>query len=348
MSFAIVLTFSGIISLFLGAYFFVEGSIQLAKRLHFPPLFIGITVAAIGTSSPELFFTAYGAYMGEGDVILGNIIGSNLFNTMAILGIASLYRPLVVRSKIVKWDVPFCIGASAIFWMLGTYGHLTLISGVFLILAYIAYTYFTLICDDKAPIVEISKKSFSTIKTLCYLAIGIAILLLGSELLIGGVVRLGNLLIVSPYLISLLVVSIGTSLPELAVTLQSIHKNEVDFALGNVLGSNLFNILFAGGIAGIFSIGGLDVPHTVQNFDLPILFVSALFLFPLALTHGKLSRWEGGFLLFYYIFYCAWVIVRAVYAPWQPILTQAFIYFVIPITLIAFIDSLVRHFKARV
>jgi cation:H+ antiporter len=348
MILSLFMTLIGIVGLVIGAYFFVEGAVHFAKRLNFSPLFIGLTVAAIGTSSPELFFTAWGAVIGQGDVILGNIIGSNIFNTMTILGIASLCTPIVVRKKILRWDIPICIGATFLFWLL-TYGEkIHGWEGVLLILAFLLYTLFALKIEKNEDAIELPSKLLSYPLIFLYLVLGTAILLGGSDLLIQGVVLLGKTAHINPLLLSLIVVSAGTSLPELAVTLQSVKKNEVELALGNILGSNLFNLLFAGGIGALFSPNGLVVPEALRSFDLPVLLAGTLFLFPLALTGGHLARWEGGLLFFYYLFYLFWVVIRALYAPWEPILLQAFIYFLAPLTLFTVIVSLVRHFRAKV
>jgi cation:H+ antiporter len=346
MFLAILFTLLGIILLSLGAHFFVEGSLQFAKRLKLSPLFIGLTVAAIGTSSPELFFSAWGSAIGQGEIVLGNIVGSNLFNTLAILGISSLCTPLFVKKKILRWDIPFGIFTTLFFIFFAYQGVIVWWEGLLLMGAFIAHTYYALKQEngDFPP----SSSSLSPLWIGGYLLLGTLILLVGSELLIQGVNLLGQTLKINPLLLSLIIVSIGTSLPELAITFAAIRKNEAELAIGNVLGSNLFNLLVAGGIGALFSPEGLIIPHSLLTFDLPILLGASIFLFPMALTGEHLVRWEGALLIFYYIFYCFWVIIRALYAPWEPLLLQALVYFLIPLTTLAISVSLVRHYRRGV
>ena len=306
----------GLLLLTAGAEGMVRGTSSLARRLGISPLIIGLTIVAYGTSAPELVVSVQAAMSGAPDIALGNVVGSNISNIGLILGGAALLSPIRVQAQILRLDVPIMIGVSALLggllWdqVIGRLNGLVLLSGA------VGYT---LICiwgswDESQPVVlnefEAGVPNHSSLgRALLFSAGGLALLVLGARLLVDGAVTGAEALGLSTTLIGLTVVSVGTSLPELATSLMAALRGQSDLALGNVVGSNIFNVL---GILGITaSIQPLNATGLSWT-DAGVMLAFALATLPLLWTDYTFSRWEGGLLVGGYVAYLTTRVLLAV------------------------------------
>lgn len=337
MILAIILFLLGLVGLLAGAKWLVRGASALAATCGLSPLVIGLTVVAFGTSAPEIGVSIVGALRGEGSLIVGNVVGSNIFNILLVLGLCATITPLVVKKRLIWWDVPLMIGASGLFWLMASTGHIGRLAGLILFASIIAYLLLAFFVLKKEP----HEKEAVTLplwQQITYIVIGLIALGLGSEFLIRGGSFIARALGVSELLIGLTVMAVGTSLPELITTLIALKEGKRDLAVGNVIGSNLFNLLAVMGIAGLIS--PFEVPLQAVTFDIPIMLGVAIATLPIFLTGHLISRWEGLLFLFYYVIYIIYLIFGI-----HPYFTSALIYFILPLTVLTLGTSVVRHFR---
>jgi cation:H+ antiporter len=299
----------GLALLAVGAEGLVRGSASLALRLGVTPLVVGLTVVAFGTGSPELVVCVEAALAGDSDIALGNVVGSNISNVALILGIAALVRPLRVRSELIRREVPLMIGVTGLLCLLLVDGSLSRVEGSLLVAASLVYTALAYRVASRnksdALVEEVSGEAAAlprrrTWLDLLFIAGGVAALVLGARLLLDGAVTVAEWFGISRVVIGLTVVAVGTSLPELATSAVAAHRGEAEVAFGNVVGSNVLNILFMLGIAAAIrpiSAAGL------RAFDLGALVASAVLLLPVLWTGAVLSRWEGAALVAAYAAY---------------------------------------------
>jgi len=304
--------FVGIILLFTGGEFFIQGSVALSLVLGIPQIVIGLTVVALGTSSPELLVSLNSVLKGSDGLAVSNIIGSNIFNILVVLGISSLIRPLKVKSRIVRRDVPLLIAISCAVWAISSTGLLTWQSGIFLIFCLIINTIWEINTinekdeDTKTAEPEINdslskKNKFNIIGKLL---IGILLLGFGSNILVNSARTLAILIGINETIIGLTIVATGTSLPELVTSIVAAFKGRTDLAIGNVIGSNLLNQLLILGSCSLFSgIRGLTINSDLIKTDLPIMVLTTFACMPIFWTKGKITRDEGFILVNIYIFY---------------------------------------------
>lgn len=327
---------AGLLMLYFGGDFLVHGSSSLAKRLNIPPIVIGLTVVAFGTSSPELFVSMFAAIQGKSDISLGNIIGSNIMNTALVLGITSIAMPLSASKQTVKVDIPFMLGtfvlllAASINWQnfgkadIFTNGTINPIEGAVLAVLLIAYVLYLYKSSANKPLEEIEEIDVDEVKNAKTEAVPISILKIaggliglavGAKLLIEG--ALGLLGDGNNKLIGLTIAAIGTSLPELVTSVVAITKNEMDISLGNIIGSNIFNSLLVVGLAGIVKgampgengVRGLLIKESfVIDFSVMILYGILLLIF--LLGGKKMSRVHGVFFLISYAGYIIYLIAN--------------------------------------
>ena len=300
--------FGGLVLLAIGAEGLVRGSTSIALRLGVTPLVIGLTVVAFGTSSPELFVSVEAAYHGNSGIVLGNVVGSNISNIALILGVSALARPMRVRSELIRREMPLMIAVTLLLCLLLIDGVLSRVDGLILVAGAVAYTVFAYVsarrdhsaavaAEFAAGIKELSRPAWlDTVFVIC----GFAALLLGAKLLIGGATVVAERLGVSQVVIGLSVVAIGTSLPELATSVMAAVRGEADVAFGNVIGSNVLNILGVLGVAVL--IRPFEV-HGLRLLDMGVLVGSAVLVFPLMWRGSLLNRWEGAVLLAGYFVY---------------------------------------------
>jgi cation:H+ antiporter len=317
----ILLIVLGFLLLIKGADWFVEGSSSLAKKFRVSELAIGLTVVAFGTSAPELVVNVFSAYSGNFDLVYGNILGSNNFNLFIILGIAGVISPLAIQSNVAWRQIPFSFFATLLLFFLvnnfiipgtNTIG-LNRFDGIILFaffLVFLIYVFKQLKTEESASVQE-KVVQITGIKMTLFILAGLAGLIIGGKLVVNNAVSLANMLNISEKIIGLTIIAAGTSLPELATSIIAAIKKKNDIAVGNIIGSNIFNILF------ILSISSLVKPipfNPVFNTDIFILLGGTLFLY-IAMFTGKfkkLDRWEAGLLLIAYLIYWIYLIYKEI------------------------------------
>lgn len=304
---AIALLLAGFAALYFGADWLVRGSVALALRLGIPPVIVGLTIVAFGTSSPELLVSFNAGRMGNADIAIGNVIGSNIANIALILGAAALIRPVVLNLRAVRFDVIFMLAVSILFTVMVLDRDLERPDGLLFLAGmafYIVYKVRQAMCKMRegrpdvlgSGVEEIEEKArtLSAGRSVLLVVLGIAVLVGGSELFIRGAVTLARMLGVSNVVIGLTVVAFGTSLPELATSVLAAAKGEGDVSLGNVVGSNIFNILFILGVtATVFPIGTGDL----SLVDLLVMLGTSILIIPISLIGGRVTRPEAAVLL---------------------------------------------------
>jgi cation:H+ antiporter len=354
----------GLAVLTAGADLLVRGAAKLAAIARISPLVIGLTVVAYGTSTPELTVSAITALEGRTDIALGNVVGSNIFNVLFILGVSALIIPLQVHAQLLRFDVPLMIGASCLTWVLGFDGRIGLIDGAVLFAGIVAYTGWSVYASrrENGTVQQEFASEFGlperpasgsrarqSLMNLGLVLAGLALLVLGSKWFVDGASEVARLAGLTELVIGLTVVAAGTSLPEVATSVVAAIKGERDIAVGNVIGSNLFNILGVLGVSGLLSVlngsGGLAVSETALRFDIPVMIAAAVGCLPIFLTGRTISRIEGAILLFYDFVYTAWLIFSAYGHPGLLTLKYAVLVFALPITAIVLLIDLWRHVR---
>jgi len=285
----------------------VRGASRLATAFGLSPLFIGLTLVAYGTSAPELVVSSIAALQDLPGVALGNAIGSNIFNSGVVLGIATLISPFACQARLLRREVLLIIAATLLVIVLSLNGRLGRPEASVLLITLVAYTIWayrraTANSSDAQPVEGVGKTpSHSKAISSLFMLAGLAMLVIGARWVVNGAITLASLMGVSDVLIGLTVVAAGTSLPELATSTVAALRNHTDIAIGNVLGSNLFNLLGILGFSGMLH--PLPVPSHILAFDLRVALVFAIACVPLGLTGGRISRFEGSILLAGYIAY---------------------------------------------
>jgi cation:H+ antiporter len=295
----------GLIILTFGAEVLVKGASRLALSFGVPSLVIGLTVVAYGTGAPELAVSARAAFTGESEIALGNVLGSNIANIWLVLGLCALVSPLAVHSQIVRKELPVMLGLSLLTYFLCLDGEFSRFNGMALISLLIAYTIAT-IKNGRAEGVSkerVSEESFSKGKESIRCIIGLVMLVGGADLFVDGAVEIARSLGISELVIGLTIVAIGTSMPEIMTSIVATYRGERDIAVGNVVGSNIFNLVGVLGFSAVVS--PIKVPEAAVAFDMPVMILAALMCAPF-FVGSVLTRWRGiNFLIcfFIYLFY---------------------------------------------
>lgn len=300
----ILLFIAGLVFLVLGAEALVKGASSLAASVGISSLVIGLTVVAFGTSAPEMAVSVASSAAGQDDLAIGNVVGSNIFNILFILGLSALIVPLSVSQQLIKLDVPLMIAVSFLLMIIGFDGNISRIEAGFLFAGILTYTFFLIRMSRKQHVLERGSdepKVTRTGKMLAlngiYIIAGLGLLVIGSQWLVDGAISFARYFGVSERVIGLTIVAAGTSLPELATSILASIRGERDIAVGNVVGSNIFNILAVLGLSGVASPNGLKIAESTLRFDMPVMILTAVVCLPLFFTGFKISRWEGGFFL---------------------------------------------------
>ncbi len=358
-----ILTFAyligGFILLVFGAEVLVRGAARLAARFGISPLIIGLTVVAFGTSAPEMAVSTQSAFMGQGDIAIGNVIGSNIFNVLVVLGLSALIIPLVVSRQLVRFDVPIMIAAGFLAWFLALDGSYSRIDGLILFSGIVVYTGYliisslkafkagkTLASDDEYT-TDINPHRFASLINTAYLVIGLILLVTGSNLLVTGAVSLAQALGLSELVIGLTIIAIGTSLPELATSLIAAWKGERDIAVGNIVGSNLFNLLAVLGLAGLVSPENIAVARSAIEFDFPVMMAVMVACLPVFFAGYSINRWEGALFLGYYVAYTAYLIMQSNGEPFANTFADAMFGYVVPLTAITLFVIAARAWRIQ-
>lgn len=347
----------GFVLLVAGADLLVRGASRLALRFGISPLVIGLTVVAFGTSAPELAVSVQSGLAGQSGIAVGNIVGSNIFNVLVVLGLAALITPLVVSQQLIRLDAPLVLGASVLVWIMAIDGRIGLFDGLLLTAGIIAYTVFAIQQSRKesAAIEAEYEQEFGDGASpwlarlpvqIALIVGGLALLVLGAHWLVDSAVAIARELGVSEVIIGLTIIAAGTSLPELATSIVAAMRGERDIAVGNVIGSCLFNLLAIAGIAALVTPGGLEVAASMINFDIPVMVVVALACLPIFATGHLVARWEGALFLGYYAAYLLYLVFAATRYPALPVYSAVMLGFVLPLTVVTLSVLLVRH-RAR-
>ena len=358
MSVTIALFILGIACLIVGAELLVRGASNLAAAVGISPLVIGLTVVAFGTGSPELAVSIQASFSGQADLAVGNVVGSNIMNILFILGISALVTPLVVSQQLVRLDVPLMIAASVgllIFSLDGTLGRL---DGIILFSGIVSYTVWAIRKsrrETKAVRAEYAQEfgpDETTTKPwwvqIGFIVIGLSLLILGANWLVDGAVIFAQALGVSEMVIGLTVVAIGTSLPEAAISILAGLKGERDIAVGNVVGSNLFNILAVLGLTAIMTPSGITIPSAAINFDFIVLILVAGACLPVFWVNYTIARWEGAVFLIYYVAYTVYLLLRSSEHDQLGLFSTALTLFALPLTAITLMVRVVRFYRTDV
>jgi cation:H+ antiporter len=342
---------AGLILLIGGAELLVRGASRLAAAFGVSALVIGLTVVAFGTGSPELAVAIRASIAGQPDIAVGNVIGSNIFNILFILGLSALIVPLIVHDQLVRLDVPVMIAVSAMLFLMASDGTISRLDGVALSTAIVGYTVF-LLRHSRANLAENGQAHEpGNVKTwaisLLLVVGGLAALVLGSRWLVDGAVEIARALGVSELVIGLTVIAAGTSLPEVATSIVAGIRGQRDIAVGNVVGSNIYNILMVLGFAAVVAPRGLVVAPAAINFDLPVMLAVAVACFPIFISGHRIGRVKGGLFLGYWVAYTAYVILDAAGHDALPEYSAVMSFFVIPLTAMMLIGFTVRGVRRR-
>jgi cation:H+ antiporter len=358
-----ILTFiqliSGLVLLVFGADWLVEGASRTAVRIGLSSLVVGLTIVAFGTSSPELAVNLESAFSGHADIAVGNVVGSNICNVLLVLGLCALISPMNIAQQLLHFDVPIMIAASVFALIFSRDGNINRLEGILFFIGAIAYTLSLfrsshqqnqdLPCVQEVEEIEVKDNSKKGLlkDTLLILA-GLGMLVLGSDLLIRSASTIAAAIGVSQLVIGLTVVALGTSLPELMSSVMASLKREQDISVGNVVGSNIFNILVVLGVTAIISPNGIPVSPSAISFDMPLMVAVAVACFPIFLTGKQIARWEGLLFVVYYGAYTSYLILDTVNYENMGLYRQLMGFFVIPLTVITIFISIGQYFwKSR-
>lgn len=345
----LVYLIAGLVLLVAGAEVLVRGAAKLAAQFGIPPLIIGLTVVAFGTSAPETAVSVQAAYNNSGDLAIGNVIGSNIANVLLILGMTALVAPLIVSRQLIRLDVPIMIGASLVVYALAWDGSLSRLDGALLFAGVLSYTAFLIVSsrkDKTAPADDEFAKEFGLDETpkphatainFGLLVAGLVLLVAGSNFLVEGAVGLARALGLSELVIGLTVVAIGTSLPELATSIMAAIKGERDIAVGNIVGSNIFNLLCVLGLASLVSPSAIPVAANALAFDFPVMIAVAVACLPIFFSGYRINRWEGLLFLAYYLAYTAYLVLSSTGRPFAEVFGDALIGYALPLTAVTLI-----------
>ena len=358
---------AGAAALIAGAELLVRGAARLATAAGLAPLVVGLTVVAFGTSAPELAVTAGAAWSGQGAVAVGNVIGSNIFNVLFILGVSALIAPLVVSHELVRLDVPIMIGASAAALLLALDGDLGRLDGALLFAAMLGYTGYLLIRgrrttpreddgsaqggegssatrDPEDAVQEPTTDAGGVrwLRNAGFVLAGLVLLVLGARWLVGAAVDTARALGMSELVVGLTIVAAGTSLPEVATSILASVRGQRDIAVGNVVGSNVFNLLAVLGVGGLVAPDGLPISTGALTFDFPVMIAVAVATLPVFFTGYLIARWEGFVFLGYYVAYTLFLVLHASMHPAADEFGVAILWFVLPITVLTLVVLVVR------
>ncbi|NYJ35849.1 cation:H+ antiporter [Nocardiopsis aegyptia] len=363
---------AGLALLVVGGESLVRGAGSLARKLGMSSLVVGLTVVSFTTSAPELAVSTDAALSGYPGLAVGNVVGSNIANILLVLGASALFVPLAVNSQVVRADIPVMAGLSVLVLLMALDGSLGRFEGAVLLAALVAYVTVTVLvsrrraaggpasqtdADGTGPDADADSgtdgpgraaaRPRPLLMDVALVVLGAALLVVGARLLVYGASAIASALGVSDLLVGLTVVAVGTSLPELVTSVVAVMRGERDMAVGNIVGSNVFNIGAVLGLTAIISPEGIAVAPAALRFDLPIMVAVSLVLLPIALTRLDVARWEGALLVGFYAAYLAYLVVEATeHAALGPF-SAAMLWFVIPLTVVWLLSVTVHELRTR-
>ena len=345
----------GLVLLALGAELLVRGAVRLALALGVSSLVVGLTVVAYCTSAPELAVSLSSTASGQAALAVGNIIGSNIFNVLFLLGLAALLLPLTIDGQLLRLDVPVMLAASVLIYVFARDGGISRADGVILLAGMLVYTAYLVYinrpgkkrvsageANDAAPAPRMSWRSGA--RSLGLVVGGVAILVLGARWMVESATTFARAFGVSELVIGLTIVAIGTSLPEVAASIMASVRQQRDIAAGNAIGSNISNLLLILALAAIVSPDGLPVSEEVLNFDLPVMIGAALICLPIFFAGKRIGRWEGVLLLLLYFLYVLYVYLTATQVSELQVFKFVVVYFVLPLTALVVVSAAAYSF----
>jgi cation:H+ antiporter len=349
-----LLYLGGLAALVAGAELLVRGASRLALALGISPLAVGLTVVAFGTSAPELAVSLVAAATGKADLAFGNVVGSNILNVFLVLGLAAVVAPLVVSRRLVRVDVPICIAASFLAAGLALDGRLGRADGLLLAAGLAVYLGFTLRsarASAEGPRVEAPDPATAprtragVVRDVALTVAGLALLVAGSDWLVTAATDTARAFGVPDLVIGLTVVAVGTSLPEIVTSLVAAFRGQRDIAVGNAIGSNLFNLLGVLGISAAVAPHGVSVAPAAMRLDVPVMLAAAVACLPVFVSGHRIGRSEGALFLVYYAAYVTWLVHSAT-RPGAPSLAVT-LAFVVPLVVVTGLVVLSRRAAAR-
>ena len=344
----------GLALLIVGAEILVRGASRLATASGISPLVVGLTVVAFGTSAPELAITIQSTLAGQSDLALGNVVGSNIANVLLILGLAALISPLTVAPQILRLDIPVMIAVSGLLLVLALDQTIGRIDGTVLVAGLLLYIGFTIVQSRKASTRVQSEFAAEygaprrqalkiTLAQIGLVVCGLVLLTLGARWLVDGAVAFAAYMGVGELIIGLTIVAIGTSLPEIAASVVASLRGERDIAVGNVVGSCIFNILSVMGITSLVAPNGVSVPPAALSFDLPVMVAVAVASLPIAFHRAAIMRWEGALFVGYYVAYTLYLVLNATQHDALPLFSFIMWAFVLPLTVMTLLVIAARQ-----
>jgi len=337
----------GLTLLTVGADIFVRGAGEVGRRVGLSDLIIGLTVLATGTSAPEVAVSVSAAISGRGEVALGNVVGSNIFNVLVVLGLSAVIAPVLVQRQIVRIDLPIMLGVATLPVILGLDGSLGRGDGTLLLLLLVLYMAVLAMLSRKGGVKldDAHRAGRITLpRAALYLFGGVGLLVIGGTQLVDGATVVARSLGVSELVIGLTLVAAGTSMPELATSIVAAIRGQRDMAVGNVVGSNIFNVLAVLGAAA--TAAELPMPRGALTFDLPVMIAVSLVCLPIFLTGRRIARGEGAVLLGYYALYIIYLGLNASAHDLEDEFGFAIVAFVVPLTILAATTAWVRAREA--
>ncbi len=353
-----LLLLAGLAALAAGADVLVRGASRLALSLGLTPLVVGLTVVAFGTSAPEVAVSVGAVLNGQTDIAIGNVVGSNILNVLLILGVSALIAPLVVDRQIVRQEVPVMIGASVLLLVLAHDGRLGRAEGALLATLLVAYTAFVVVQARRQSTLAAAASDGVDAEAgpgakgrwplqLLLVAAGLGLLVLGSNWLVDAATAIARAAGMSEVVIGLTIVAAGTSMPELAASVAAALRGQRDIAVGNVVGSNIFNILGCLGLSGLASGSeGLEVAASLLRFDIWVMLAAALACLPVFISGREIARWEGGLFVGYLVAYGAYLVLAHQAHDVLPAFSATMMGFIAPLTVVTLVVMLLPR-RAR-
>ena len=331
----VVLFLGGLAVLVTGGHALVSGSSAIARRFGLSPLVIGLTVVAWGTSAPELAVSLGAVMRGQGGMALGNVVGSNIINILGVLGTAALVTPLVVSRQLVWRDVPILVILSFTVFFLGLNGQIGRLGGALLFTGGVLYTVYTIRASRRVGEAKLDDEPRSRVgltRAVLLTAVGMVLLVLGARWMVEAATVFARAFEVSDLVVGLTVVAVGTSLPEAAASVVAALRGQRDMAVGNAIGSNIFNIVNVLGLTALVAPAGVPVPEPALWFDLPVMIAVAVACLPIFFAGHRIARWEGAVFLSYYALYLLYLVLQAEHHAALPAFSRVMMVFVIPLT----------------
>lgn len=304
----IVIIIIGIYIVLKGADLLTEGAVSLAQRMNMPEMLIGLTVVAVGTSMPEFFVSVTSALQGTTDLAVANVVGSNIFNVLLIAGVSAVVSPMVISRSTVRRDIPVAVMASLILLGFGRYGSISRGAGILFLALLVVYTIYAIRTASPDESQMTDRKPYTMLGAIGRIVIGLAGLVVGSDCFVSSATEVAGMLGISEAVIGLTIVAGGTSLPELATSVVAARKGQSSIAIGNVIGSCVYNILLIIGVTGIIT------PMTIEGLsilDFALMMASITLLWLFSFTKYKVERWEGWLMIAIFACYLAWLVYNA-------------------------------------